>query len=184
MTETERTHVTDLLCRTRDDLLAAVQPLTADQWAFTSGPDRWSVGLIVEHLGLVERRLFGQVKRALTLPANPEWATATSGKTTVIETMLANRDVPRDAPEPVTPRGVVEREAAIRLFLDRRADTIAFAETTQQPLKVHTLDHHRPVYGTLNAYQWLLYIPLHHQRHLDQIVEVTSLPSFPSSSQD
>jgi hypothetical protein len=184
MTETERAHVTDLLGRTRDDLLAAVEPLTADQWAFRSGPDRWSVGLIVEHLGLVETRLFGQVERALTIPANPEWETATSGKTTVIETMLGNREVPRDAPEPVIPTGAVDREAAIGLFRNRRTHTMAFAETTQQPLKMHTLDHHRPVYGTLNAYQWLLYIPLHQQRHLDQIAEVVSAPGFPSSGQD
>lgn len=184
MTATERAHATNLLCRTRDDLLVAVGPLTTDQWAFRSGPDRWSVGLIVEHLGLVEARLFAQVERALTTPVNPEWETATSGKTTVIETMLGNRDVPRDAPEPVVPTGAVDREAAIGLFRDRRARTIAFAETTQQPLKAHTLDHHRPVYGTLNAYQWLLYIPLHHQRHLDQIKEVASAPAFSSSSQD
>ena len=184
MTRTERTHVTDLLCRTRDGLLAAIAPLTADQWAFRSGPDRWSIGLIAEHLGLVEGRLFGQVERALKTPANPEWETATSGKTAVIETMLGNRDARRDAPEQVIPTGSVDREAAIGLFLDRRAHTIAFAETTQQPLKAHTLDHHRPAYGTLNAYQWLLYIPLHHQRHFEQIAEVASAPGFPSSGQD
>ena len=105
MTGTERTHVTDLLCRTRDGLLAAIESLTADQWTFRSGPDRWSIGLIAEHLGLVEGRLFGKVERALKTPVNPEWETATGGKTAVIETMLGNRDARRDAPEQVIPTG-------------------------------------------------------------------------------
>ncbi len=183
MTNDERTHVVQLLQRTRGDLLAAIEPLTADQWAFQPGPDRWSIGLIAEHLGLVESRLFGQVEQALSAPANPDWEAASAGKDTVIETMLGDRDTRRDAPEKVIPTGAVDRAVAIRVFLERRAHTIAFAETTQQPLKTHTLEHHRPAYGTLNAYQWLLYIPLHHQRHLEQIEEVKRAPRFPSSDQ-
>ena len=183
MSDAERMHVTALLRHTRDDLLAAIEPLTVDQWAFQPGPDQWSIGFIAEHLGLVEARLFGQVEQALATPANPDWERASDGKTGIIETMLGNRDTRRDAPQAVVPTGAVDRPAAISRFLERRAHTIAFAETTQQPLKTHTLDHHRPAYGTLNAYQWLLYIPLHHQRHLEQIAEVAATPGFPTSDQ-
>jgi hypothetical protein len=179
LTEAERAHVTLLLRRTRDDFLTAVEPLTSDQWAFQPGPDRWSIGLIAEHLGLVESRLFGQVERALREPANPNWESASGGKGALITTMLANRETPRAAPEPVIPTGAVDRAAALGVFQERRAHTLAFAETTRESLKSHTLDHHRPTYGTLNAYQWLLYIPLHHQRHLDQIDEVKAAPGFP-----
>lgn len=183
MSDDERTHVTGLLRQTRDDLLAAIAPLTADQWAFQPEPDRWSIGLVVEHLGLVEARLFGQVERALGTLANPDWARATDGKTGLIETMLGNRDTRRDAPPAAVPTGTVDRAVAISRFLDERAHTLAFAETTPQPLKIHTVDHHRAAYGTLNAYQWLLYIPLHHRRHLEQIAEVAGTPGFPSSDQ-
>jgi hypothetical protein len=57
--------------------------------------------------------------------------------------------------------------------------TLKFIETTDQPLKAHTLDHPFPVFGTLNAYQWLLYIPAHNLRHNKQIAEVMSNAAFP-----
>jgi|TARA_B100000959_G_scaffold176889_1_gene185095 hypothetical protein len=45
-------------------------------------------------------------------------------------------------------------------------------------LRAHTLEHHRPAFGILNAYQWLRYIPLHNQR---QIAEIKAAPDYPSN---
>ena len=56
--------------------------------------------------------------------------------------------------------------------------SLAFALETTATLAEHTRDHFRPVYGTLNAYQWLLYIPLHNLRHNQQIAEVASSSGF------
>ena len=180
MSDSERVRVVRLLQQTRDDFLAAVEPVTDAEWGFRPGPDRWSIGLIAEHLGLVERGLFGRVERALEADANPDWQSATAGKDGLIEKMLRDRGTPRDAPERVVPTGTVGREEALRVYRERRARSLAFAETTADPLKAHTLDHHRPVFGTLNAYQWLLYIPLHNQRHIQQIEEIKAAPGYPS----
>ena len=81
--------------------------------------------------------------------------------------------------ERVVPTGRGGREEALRGYRERRARSRSFAETTPDPLKAHTLDHHRPVFGTLNAYQWLLYIPLHNQRHIHQIAEIKAAPGYP-----
>ena len=59
----------------------------------------------------------------------------------------------------------------------------AVAETTAAQVKMHTLDHHRPMFGTLNAFQWLLYIPLHNQRHIEQIAEIQAAPDYPSGNE-
>ena len=172
MTDDERAYVLGLLAATRDTLLAAVEPLTAEQWTHRPASDRCSVGEIVEHLGIVERSLFGRVEQGLTQPANPEWVAATGDKTELIERLLRDRGVTREAPERVVPTGTMTRDEALTRYRERRAHSIAFTDRTTDPLKTHTVDHHRPVYGTLNAYQWLLYIPLHNLRHNDQIVEV------------
>jgi hypothetical protein len=50
---------------------------------------------------------------------------------------------------------------------------------TDAPMKSHTSDHPAAVFGTLNAYQWLIYIPLHNVRHNQQIAEVKDTPGFP-----
>ena len=138
----------------------------------------WSVGEIVEHLGVVERNLFNQVKETLEEPANPEWKEATAGKTELIERVLLDRSQTRDAPESSRPTGSVLRADALQRYRARRATTLAFATETTASLAEHTRDHRRPVYGTLNAYQWLTYIPLHNLRHNQQIAEIASSSGF------
>ncbi len=179
LTGAERARVVRLLRESRDDVLAALEPATDAQWTFRPEADRWSIGLIAEHLGLVERRLFGQVELALEQEANPDWEVATAGKDTLINRTLLDRSARRDAPDLVVPAGAIGRDEAIRVFVERRAHVLVFAETTTAPLKAHSLDHHRPLYGALSAYQWLLYIPLHTMRHMQQIAEIPTAPGYP-----
>ena len=73
----------------------------------------------------------------------------------------------------------MSRADIMTLLKDGRAKSLKFIETTDLPLKAHTLDHPFPVFGTLNAYQWLIYIPLHNMRHDQQIAEVKASPGFP-----
>ena len=182
MTAAERTEVIRLLEQTRDEFLAAVEMVTEDQWHFRPASGAWSIGLIAEHLGLVERGLFSRVEQALAREANPAWETVTGGKDALVRTMLADRDIRREAPAAVVPTGTIARDEALRRFAERRARSLAFAETTAEPLRAHTLDHHRPVYGALNAYQWLLYIPLHNQRHIAQIREIKAASGYPETT--
>ena len=46
-------------------------------------------------------------------------------------------------------------------------------------MKDHTTEHPFPVFNTLNAYQWLVYIPMHNLRHDLQIAEVKASPGYP-----
>ena len=178
MTEEERQHVVKLLRESSDGLLALVGPMTDAQWTYREQDGRWSVGELVEHLGIVERNLFDQVTGALDEPANTNWREATAGKTELIERMLLDRSQTREAPESARPTGTVLRADALQRYRDRRATSLAFAMETTASLAEHTRDHRRPVYGTLNAYQWLLYIPLHNLRHNQQIAEIASSSGF------
>ncbi len=179
MTDDERSRVVRLLQQTRDDFLVTVGSVSDAQWDFRPGPDRWSIGLIAEHLGRVELGLFSRVELALEGETNPDWESLTE-KNGLIEQTLQDRGTPRHAPERVVPTGTVGREEALRIYRERRVRSLTFAETTTAQLKTHTLDHHRPVFGTLNAFQWLLYIPLHNQRHIEQIAEIKTAPDYPS----
>ncbi len=178
MTEDERQHVVKLLRESSDSLLALVCPMTDAQWTYRERDGRWSVGEIVEHLGVVERNLFNQVKGALEEPANPKWREATAGKTELIERRLLDRSQAREAPASARPTGTVLRADALQHYRSRRATSLVFAKETAASLAEHTRDHFRPVYGTLNAYQWLLYIPLHNLRHNQQIAEIASSSGF------
>ncbi len=50
-----------------------------------------------------------------------------------------------------------------------------FASTAA--LKEHTRDN--PFFGTLNAYHWLIYAPMHTLRHVKQMLEVKGTAGYP-----
>jgi len=79
------------------------------------------------------------------------------------------------------PLGQLGRTEVLQRYHDRRARTREFTEHTELQLKAVTIDHPFPIFGTLNGYQWLLYIPLHNLRHNQQIEEVKSSDGFPKT---
>lgn len=177
----EQAQVVTLLTESRDALFAAVESLSDAQWSFRQSADRWTIGDNVEHLGLVERASFRQVERAVAKPANLEWEAATVGKEELLREKLLDRSTRRDAPGAVTPSGELNRTEVSRVFRARREESLRFAAETAEPLKAHTQDHPRPVYGTLNAYQWLLFIAYHTMRHVDQIADGQRVSGFPTT---
>jgi len=158
-----------------------MEGLSEEQLKFKPTPEKWSVLEVAEHISLAEGLLFKSVEGALAGKENPEWETKTKGKTEFLERVMVNRDRKATAPESIVPSGKLTRDEVIAKLNESRAKTLKFAEETKLPLKSHTLDHPFPVFGTLNAYQWLIYIPLHNIRHNKQIEEVKANPNFPKS---
>ena len=179
--QSERDELVKLLSESRDKVIASSEQLSVEQWGFRENTDSWSIGDNVEHLGLVEPVIFGQVTSALASDVNPNWAEATAGKENLLKEKLLDRSTRRDAPNAVLPAGSVEPAYARRVFKEHRDVSLQFTLETVKPLKAHTADHRRPVYGTLNAYQWLLFIAYHTLRHVEQIADVTCAPGFPEA---
>jgi hypothetical protein len=178
MTPEERAHAIKLLEDSRAECLSYIENLSDAQWTWKAAPDRWSIGETAEHIVLAEGVLFGQVRRALASPVNPDWGTKAAGKTAFLERVLLDRSHKAVAPEQIRPQGL-SKEEVIRRFKEERAQTIQFARETQAALKEHTSEHAFKVFNTLNAYQWLIYIPLHNLRHDQQIAEVKASPGYP-----
>jgi DinB superfamily len=179
MSVEERAKVIKLLNDSYKDTLEALESLSDEQLKYKAAPERWSVLEVAEHIMLTEGILYGAMEKALASKPNSEWETKTKGKTEFLEKALVNRTTKAQAPESIVPTGKLSRVEVIARLKESRAKTIKFAEETQLPLKMHTLDHPFPVFGTLNAYQWLIYIPLHNIRHNLQIAEVKTDAKFP-----
>jgi hypothetical protein len=175
----ERAHALQLLQDSQKEFLELTGGLSDAQWTFKPAPERWSVGETAEHIVLAEASLFASVQRAVDSPPNPDWEAKTRGKTEFLEKVMPDRSHKATAPEAIQPHAKMSREEVIRRYKEQRARAIKFIEETQVALKEHTVDHPFPVFGTLNAYQWLIYIPLHNMRHNQQIAEVKESPGFP-----
>jgi uncharacterized protein (DUF1778 family) len=185
LTDAEKTEMLELLDTTAKDFLALVEGASDEQWKWKSSPDRWSVGECAEHVILSERMLFQTALDALDNPPDPEWATKTDGKVDFLKKVMPNRNPGgaggARAPQEIVPTGSLTRAEVIKRFNESRAEIRAFVAALDQPAKEHIVVHPFPVFGDLNAYDWLIYVPLHTIRHSRQIVEVQQTAGYPAN---
>jgi len=179
LTKEERDHALQLLVDSQAEFLNLTSGLNESQWNYKPAPDRWSVGETAQHIVLAEGALFSKLEEAITSAPNPDWEAKTAGKTEFIERVMPDRSHKAQAPEPLQPHDHWTREETIAKYKETRARTLKILNDPDAPLKNHTSEHPFPVFGTLNAYQWLIYIPLHNVRHNQQIAEVRNSPGFP-----
>jgi hypothetical protein len=176
----ERAKLVDYLTKTRDQVLAEAAKLSDAQWKFKQGPDRWSVGEVVEHLALAEPFIFDLQQKAVNgPPATAEQQAAAKGKDDMILKVIPDRTKKAQAPEPLQPgvRLGGQREV-LAAFRERRAKTLEYAGKTKDDLRAHVS---AGALGPLDAYQWLLFIGAHTERHLAQLREVKADAKFPKA---
>lgn len=178
MTAAERAHVVQQLRDSEKQYLASIEDVTEAQWTWKPACDRWSVGETAEHIMHAEVIIFRRIQQALLSPSDPHQEAKTAGKAKMLERMMPDRTQKATAPEVLQPKGLSKPEV-VRRFRELRAQIIQFAEQTQVPLEQHAADHPFPGFNTLNAYQWLLLVPLHSRRHDHQIAEVKATLGYP-----
>src|SRR5262245_989514 len=176
MTEPERAELVGLLLKSERELMQALEGVNERQWSFKLGPDRWSVGEVVEHIVLADGLLFDTATKSLSGQPDAQWD-ATLSKTETLRRALPDRSLRVDALGVIQPRRAMPREELLSRFIDQRARVLKYARETDAPLKAHTAAN--PFFGRLNAHQWLLYIPLHHLRHNQQIADVKAAAAYP-----
>ena len=167
----------------QDMLLGLITGLSDEQWNFKQAPDRWSVAECTEHIVRSQRLLLEAAQSAMAAPENPDWAEKTAGKNAFVRRVMPNRNPGgaggAQAPQEIVPTENWNRGRAIEEFYKIQGVCRAYMETVDREVKNHTFDHPFPVFGTLSAYDWLIYIPLHTVRHSKQIIEVQSDQNYP-----
>lgn len=177
MTPAERAKALKWFEESRQQFLDAINGVNEEQWKWKPAPDRWSVGEVAEHIVIAEASQFANVQKAIASAPNPDWEAKTKGKTERLEAVLAPRLGRVQAPEAIVPKGGMTLAQAKERFEKQRLEMVKFASETDAPLKQYTIDN--PFFGTLNAYQWLIYAPLHTMRHVKQIAEVKATAGYP-----
>lgn len=179
MEEHERQRVTNQLAASRKRLLNLVDGLTAEQWAFRPAEDRWSICDCVEHVTLVEHRLFGLIgKRLEGPPENGSEKRPNHPQDDAVANAVPDRSVRRQAPEPARPTGRwSDTNELLAEFEKARERTVRFAEATDADLRNYYAPHQ--AFGDLDCYQWLIVMSLHGERHARQIEEIKADPAYP-----
>lgn len=199
LTKEDRDFGVSYLKETRHQLHNAISGLSDAQMSFKSGPDKWSVAEITEHIINAENAVFSVVtQQVMKSPVSPELQSlikqgvmkspvpasdqGTDGllvKDRAVILSATNRTTMKfQAPESVRPRGILKTKADLISQFDKtRERSIAYIETTNDDLRGHLAENW--VLGVLDAYQWLLFMTAHSERHIAQINEVKAHPNFP-----
>lgn len=150
--------------------------LSEAQWKFKPGPDRWSVAECAEHITASEEMLYGLVVKVSKGPVAAEGSKTPDAK---VVAGVTDRSFKAQAPEALRPAARwANREELVKEFEARRARTLALAAPpAEAELRKRVAPN--PVFGTLDAYQWILFLSGHTERHVAQIREVKASPDFP-----
>jgi len=176
LTRGERDYLMSQLHATRKMFLDALSGLSDAQWRFKPSPDRWSIAECAEHVALTEDFIFQRVQQLLKSPAQPDRKAAREDQAIYQEGVDRTRK--RQVSEPaLLPKGRwASPEQVAAYFRQRRDRAISYVETTQDPLRIH---FDRPGPEALDAYQWLVRLAAHTERHVAQIEEIKSDARFP-----
>lgn len=166
-----------LLESSKKGVLAATKGLSEAQWNFKPAPDKWSIAECMEHIAAAEDFIRGNItENVMKAPAAPDRDIAKIDAG--ILTGVPDRTTKFQAPEPIKPTNRFgSPDAAIKHFVESRAKTEEYLKNTAD-LRGHAVDS--PVGGKWDAYEFILLIGAHSERHTKQIEEVKTSPGYPA----
>jgi hypothetical protein len=140
-------------------------------------PDKWSIAEVTEHIAAAEDYLRGMVvEKVMVAPARPAGEDVVAIDEMVMQ-MVPDRTHKAQAPEPLKPSNRFgSPEASVKHFVEGRSTTEDFLTKTPD-LRAHAIDS--PMGKKLDAYEWILFIAAHSDRHTKQILEVKADQNFP-----
>ncbi len=149
----------------REVYLRIVRGIPEEASRLRNSEDSWSILECAEHVALAERGMMFALQHRRPTDAAPDFA-----RDQMVEQIISDRTRKATAPEPSRPTGRFANLAvAIREFEAARAETLAFIQNNNEDLRKCTVKH---PFGIFDAYQVLMIMALHPQRHALQIEEI------------
>ena len=179
LTQEEREFVISMLEENTNKFLADLEKVSETQWRFKPSASQWSIAEISEHITLSEGLFLSIAQNSIKSPPDNVKANSLVGKENSLIERLKDRTQKGGAPEALVPTNrFATRKDLIAAFKIAREKTIMYVKNNNDPLKNHVVPH--PSHGDLTAYQWLVMIPAHANRHLAQFEELMLMKEFPA----
>ena len=177
LTAEDRDRAIQYLETTRKNLVDATKGLSEAQFNFKPSPFKWSVAQVLEHIAASEDLLRGIAQNQVMKGPAAADRDLKAGDAKVL-TMIPDRSFKAEAPQPLRPTNRYNGpDAALKHFLESRTTTEDFLKNTPD-LREHTIDSGL-LGGKIDAYQFILLIAAHSERHTKQLNEVKADANFP-----
>jgi uncharacterized damage-inducible protein DinB len=157
-----------LLRESRERFLSSFAGVHDDQSRRRPAEGCWSVLDCVEHVAGAETFMLGLLQG----PRRPRPAGAPNREEMFLRRMI-DRSVKAESPQGGRPRGrFANLEEARKQFEISRAGTIGFVAKNTDDLRRTEVRHPLPIFGDVSAYEMVIIMAKHAERHALQIEEV------------
>ncbi|MGZ8517821.1 MAG: DinB family protein [Chitinophagaceae bacterium] len=175
-TKSDRKFLVDNLERTKLEVFNETKNLTPDQWSFKEDSTTWTIGQVLEHLGLYERIFAQEADIMLSSKPDPLLDSLSLPDTSYINWM--NDPSPHKAEWNAEPLGFMSGSDNLTFFLFGRNHIINFINNTTFDLKAHYTfrwgnEQRRSIHALMIVHF------AHTDRHLKQIKRIKQSLSFP-----
>jgi hypothetical protein len=176
-TKEERKQVVELLKDSKTDLQKEIKHLSASQLDFRGMADRPSIRECFLHIAAVEEASWQKIESAMKAPSRPEYRTKLQLTDAELLEKINNGEYMAAADREWQSKGswksFTEAQAA---FKATRLQHLKYIKNTTEDLRNHFIEL---PFGTVDCYQFLLFVASHSERHHEEIRQIISHPAFP-----
>jgi hypothetical protein len=172
MTQRDRENLVSHLQMTESWLVDEVSRLSPAQLNFRMAPGKWTVAEVVDHLVIADPTYWQLFQDGMKQPSKHLEKQATDAD---VLWYGINRTQHQKTEATKDPKGrAIDIRTALESFRKLHSMMLDYARSTKDDLRGHTVQE----WG-VDAYQCLLEISTHTQRHILQIREIKADPGFP-----
>ena len=177
LTQDERTIAIDQLTKSQDHMMKTMKGLSPVQLNYKSSPTSWSVAECAEHLAISEGLIWGMVEGALKQPADPSKRSEVKMSDEAVVKMITDRTSKIKTQEMFEPKNKFgSLDGSLKEFKEKRQKHIEYVKATQDDLRNR---YAQLPFGAIDAYQAILFLAGHSERHTKQMEEVMASAGFP-----
>jgi hypothetical protein len=174
--DSDRKFLVANLERTKLEIISETQNLSIEQFSFKEDSTKWSIGQVLEHMGLYERIFYQEADIMLSSTPEPQLDSLSLPDTSYINWM--NDPSPHKAEWNAEPLGLMKGKDNLSFFLFGRNHIIDLVKNTTYDLKSHFTyrwgnEKRRSIHALMVVHFG------HTDRHLRQIKRIKKSPSFP-----
>lgn len=175
--EEDRKYLIAELERTQKEVSEEVDHLSYEQWHFKPSPEAWSIGQVVEHLGLYERIFLQEAWFGTEIAPQPEYYQESLNDSIYLSWMAENTG--HQAPENAIPMGFMRGRDNFHFFNFGRDNILQFVRNTQKDLKLHFTPRAGEPNDKRSIHGLLVIHFSHTDRHLRQIKRIKANVNYP-----
>lgn len=172
-----KTDAIKYLKKTRKELEKSVKGLSKEQMTYKPEDGGWSVAEIVEHIIIVEGALKGMLEGKIKAGENLDQKAEVKMTDEQVVGLITDRSSSIQTQDQFQPTGKFsESKEAIEAFDSQRENIVDWLKDSDADMRNYVNEF---PFGKIDAYQTVLFMAGHTERHTAQIEEVKSASNFP-----